>query len=65
MNRTLDGKQFLELSKLNLGISATVIEVNFDDKEIRRKIFDMGFTVSAQVSIIKKSPFGDSVVVKI
>lgn len=51
----------MNLSKLKVGDTAKVINLNVSDKEVRRHLLDMGVTRGAIVKIKRKAPMGDPV----
>lgn len=51
----------MNLSKLKVGDTAKVINLNVSDKEVRRHLLDMGVTRGAIVIIKRKAPMGDPV----
>ena len=52
------------LSDFTVGQSGEIVKVNGDGK-IRRRLFDMGVTPGAQVTLRKKAPLGDPVEVNL
>lgn len=50
-----------KLSKLKLGQSAFIENIDNSDKRISRRLRDMGFIVGQPVIIKKKSIFGDPI----
>lgn len=53
------------LSELNVGQRAKIVKLNFDNKEIRRHLLDMGLTRGTEVEIRKKAPVGDPIDIKL
>ena len=53
------------LSELNVGQKARIIKLNFENKEIRRHLLDMGLTRGTEVEIKKKAPVGDPIDIKL
>lgn len=49
------------LSELKIGQKAVVKKLNFDNKEIRRHLLDMGVTRGAEVKIKKIAPMGEPI----
>ena len=54
----------MTLSQLKVGESGTVTAVN-GEGAIRRRLFDMGITPGAEVSLRKKAPLGDPIEIAI
>ena len=53
------------LSELNVGQKARILKLNFENKEIRRHLLDMGLTRGTEVEIKKKAPVGDPIDLKL
>ncbi len=53
------------LSELNVGQRAKIVKLNFDNKEIRRHLLDMGINRGTEVEIRKKAPVGDPIDIKL
>ena len=53
------------LSELNVGQKARILKLNFENKEIRRHLLDMGLTRGTEVEIKKKAPVGDPIDIKL
>ena len=51
----------MNLSNLKVGQKAKVINLNIQNKEIRRHLLDMGLTRGVEVKIKKKAPIGDPI----
>ncbi len=49
------------LSELKIGQKAIVKKLNFDNKEVRRHLLDMGVTRGVQVKIKKIAPMGEPI----
>jgi len=49
------------LSELKIGQKAIVKKLNFENKEIRRHLLDMGVTRGVQVKVKKIAPVGDPI----
>lgn len=49
------------LSDLVLGQSAKVTGIHNDNKQVRRRLLDMGITVGVKVTIKKIAPLGDPI----
>ena len=49
------------LSELKVGQKAIVKKLNFENKEIRRHLLDMGVTRGVQVKIKKVAPMGEPI----
>ena len=56
---------FMLLSGLNVGQRAKIVKLNFNNKEIRRHLLDMGLTRGTEVEIRKKAPVGDPIDIKL
>lgn len=50
-----------DLSELKIGQKAMVTKLNFDNKEIRRHLLDMGVTRGVKVKIKKIAPMGEPI----
>ena len=53
------------LSELNVGQKARILKLNFENKEIRRHLLDMGLTRGTEVEIKKKAPVEDPIDMKL
>ena len=53
-----------KLSEFNIGEKGIIKYVNGEGK-IRRRLFDMGVTPTAQIIVIKRAPFGDPIQINI
>ena len=53
------------LSELKIGQKAIVKNLNFENKEIRRHLLDMGVTRGAYVKIKKVAPMGEPIDIEI
>lgn len=51
----------MNLSELNVGQSAKIVELKVENKEIRRHLLDMGLTRGVRVKVKKKAPMGDPI----
>ena len=51
----------MKLSKLKVGQTAKVLNLNIKDKEVRRHLLDMGVTRGVTVKIKKIAPMGDPI----
>ena len=51
----------MKLSKLKVGQTAKVLNLNIKDKEVRRHLLDMGVTRGVVVKIKKIAPMGDPI----
>lgn len=49
------------LSQLKIGQRARVIELQHENRIIRRRLFDLGITSGVEVEIKKMSPLGDPI----
>jgi ferrous iron transport protein A len=49
------------LSQLKKGQRAKVVQLNTEDRALRRRLLDMGITVGVQVIIKKIAPLGDPI----
>jgi len=49
------------LSQLKIGQKAIVKKLNFENKEIRRHLLDMGVTRGVQVKVKKIAPMGEPI----
>ena len=49
------------LAELKIGQKAIVKKLNFDNKEVRRHLLDMGVTRGVQVKIKKIAPMGEPI----
>jgi ferrous iron transport protein A len=49
------------LSELKIGQKAIVKKLNFENKEIRRHLLDMGVTRGVQVKVKKIAPMGEPI----
>jgi Fe2+ transport system protein FeoA len=52
------------LNRLGIGQSGTVTKVEAD-RELRRRLMEMGFCQGTQVEVIRRSPFGDPIELKL
>lgn len=52
------------LNRLGIGQSGTVVKVEAD-RELRRRLMEMGFCQGTQVEVIRRSPFGDPIELKL
>ena len=52
------------LSEFTVGESGTIVSVNGEGK-IRRRLFDMGVTPAAELTMKKKAPLGDPIEITI
>lgn len=48
----------MTINDLDIGQSGKIVGISSNGK-IRRRLLDMGLTPSAEVTLIKKAPFGD------
>lgn len=48
------------LNRLKIGESGTVVGIEAD-RELRRRLMEMGFCQGTQVEVIRRSPFGDPI----
>jgi len=53
------------LGELKVGQRAKVIQLEVQNKEVRRHLLDMGLTRGVEVEVIKKAPMGDPIDIKI
>ena len=53
------------LSEVNVGQRARIVKLNFENKEIRRHLLDMGLTRGTEVEVRKKAPVGDPIDIKL
>ena len=53
------------LNKLNVGQTALVLDIDVQDRALRRRILDMGITKGIIVKIEHIAPLGDPVTVKV
>jgi len=53
------------LGELKVGQRAKVIQLEVQNKEVRRHLLDMGLTRGIEVEVIKKAPMGDPIDIKI
>lgn len=51
----------MNLSELKVGQSAKIVELDVQNKEIRRHLLDMGLTRGVRVKVKKKAPMGDPI----
>jgi len=49
------------LSELKVGQRAKIVKLNFQNKEIRRHLLDMGLTRGTKIEIKKIAPMGDPI----
>jgi Fe2+ transport system protein FeoA len=52
------------LNRLGIGQSGTVVKVEAD-RELRRRLMEMGFCAGTEVEVIRRSPFGDPIELKL
>ena len=52
------------LNRLAIGQSGTVVKVEAD-RELRRRLMEMGFCQGTEVEVIRRSPFGDPIELKL
>lgn len=55
----------MNLAQLKIGQKAKIISLDFDNKETRRHLLDMGLTRGTKVEIKKIAPMGDPVDLKL
>ena len=48
------------LNRLGIGQSGTVLKIDADH-ELRRRLMEMGFCAGTQVEVLRRSPFGDPI----
>ena len=53
-----------KLSDFLVGESGVIVKVNGEGR-IKRRLFDMGVTPTAQIIVIKRAPFGDPIQINI
>ena len=53
------------LSELDVGQRARIVKLNFENKEIRRHLLDMGLTRGTEIEVKKKAPVGDPIDIKL
>lgn len=53
------------LGELKVGQRAKVIQLEVQNKEVRRHLLDMGLTRGVEVEILKKAPMGDPIDIRI
>lgn len=58
-------KKLIPLAKLKRDNCAIVREIKINNQEDLNKLYDMGLIEGTAVQIIKKSPFGDPIVLKL
>ena len=58
-------KENIRLSDLKLGQKAKVVDVQVDNKALRRRFLDMGITKGVVLKIKKIAPLGDPVSVEL
>ena len=51
----------MKLSELKVGQSAKVLQLNEQNREIRRHLLDMGITRGIKITIKKVAPMGDPI----
>ena len=51
----------MNLSELNVGQKAKILNLNVKNREIKRHLLDMGLTRGVEVLIKKKAPMGDPI----
>ena len=51
----------MNLGELNIGQKAKVLNLNIDNKQIKRHLLDMGKTRGALVTVKRKAPMGDPI----
>lgn len=51
----------MKLDELKVGQKAKVLNLNVENKEIRRHLLDMGITRGVEVKIKKVAPMGDPI----
>ncbi len=49
------------LSELKVGQRAKIVKLNFQNREIRRHLLDMGLTRGTKIEIKKIAPMGDPI----
>ena len=52
------------LNRLGIGQSGTVTKVEAD-RELRRRLMEMGFCAGTEVEVVRRSPFGDPIELKL
>ncbi len=55
----------MNLGELNIGQKAKVLNLNIDNKQIKRHLLDMGITRGVEVEIKKIAPMGDPIDIKL
>ena len=53
------------LSELNVGQRARIVKLNFENREFRRHLLDMGLTRGTEIEVRKKAPVGDPIDIKL
>lgn len=51
----------IKLSLLKKGMKAKVVSINTMDKQLRRRLLDMGITEGVQLKVKKIAPLGDPI----
>ena len=55
----------MNLGELSIGQKAKVLNLNIDNKQIKRHLLDMGITRGVEVEIKKIAPMGDPIDIKL
>ena len=55
----------MNLGELNIGQKSKVLNLNIDNKQIKRHLLDMGITRGVEVEIKKIAPMGDPIDIKL
>ena len=55
------GGLLMVLSELKVGQKAKIVKLDFQNKEIRRHLLDMGLTRGTKIEIKKIAPMGDPI----
>ena len=57
----MKGGLLMVLSELKVGQKAKIVKLDFQNKEIRRHLLDMGLTRGTKIEIKKIAPMGDPI----
>ena len=55
----------MKLSELKVGQSARVLNLNEENRAIRRHLLDMGITKGVQITVKKVAPMGEPIDIKL
>lgn len=64
-NNSLKKPNIEKLSNLKIGQKGKVVNINIQEKEIRRHLLDMGITRGTEIRIKKIAPLGDPISIEL